>query len=213
MSLRNRWSLTEGAFERLLQALDPDRDRAGEKYELLRTKLIKFFAWGGSPWPEDHADESIDRLIRRLDQGEAVERLEGFAYGVARLVLLESRKERSQAQQRLVGLASLPGPGEELAAREASAGCLEACLARLPQGEKELILEYYRGDGSERIRGRKALAERLQVPMSLLRIRVHRIRARIETCLRQSLGRSLQVGPRSRKTDASGSPPAGREWA
>jgi DNA-directed RNA polymerase specialized sigma24 family protein len=189
MSLPERWSLTEVALDRLLVRLHPDRQRAGEEYELLRTRLVKFFEWRDSPWPEEQADECLDRLIRRLGGSETIENLEAFAGGVARLVLLEWRRNQESERRRLAGVSWIFRlPSGEPEARDASDRCLESCLARLAPGERELILEYYRHEGSGRIAGRRALADRLGVPVGLLRLRAHRIRARIEACLRQCLG-------------------------
>ncbi|MBL8114745.1 MAG: hypothetical protein JNK60_17825, partial [Acidobacteria bacterium] len=46
-----------------------------------------------------------------------------------------------------------------------------------------LLLRYYQGDGASRIENRKALADELHVPMNALRIRVHRLRERLERCV------------------------------
>ena len=54
--------LTEGSFNRLLEALDPDAERAGERYEHLRRSLIKYFDWRGSFYSERDTDETIDRI-------------------------------------------------------------------------------------------------------------------------------------------------------
>src|ERR671938_30866 len=62
-------ALTAEAFTKLLARLDPDRERAGEKYEELRRTLVKFFEWRGAPFPEDQADETFNRVARKLDEG------------------------------------------------------------------------------------------------------------------------------------------------
>jgi DNA-directed RNA polymerase specialized sigma24 family protein len=182
--------LGEGAFERLLERLDQDRGRAGEKYELLRTRLVKFFEWRDSPCPEQQADECLDRLIQCLARGEAIENLEAFAHGVARKILLESRRERERERAVLAGASWTQRPGGEPG--DACDQCLERCLAWLAPGERELIIEYYRSAGAGRITGRRALAERLGVSVSVLRLRAHRIRARIEACVRNCV-----EGPRT----------------
>jgi hypothetical protein len=43
-----KWVLTREAFERLLAWLDPDRERAGQKYEKIRQKLVNspYAVWG-----------------------------------------------------------------------------------------------------------------------------------------------------------------------
>lgn len=49
-------------FDNLLRLLDLDRDVAGDKYERLRRKLIKFFEWNACFPAEDLADETFDRV-------------------------------------------------------------------------------------------------------------------------------------------------------
>jgi hypothetical protein len=53
--------LTPEAFDRFLGSLDIDRDRAGEKYENLRLKLLRFFEWRGALHPDLLADETLER--------------------------------------------------------------------------------------------------------------------------------------------------------
>src|SRR5689334_14813966 len=85
-------SLTAAGFARLLAQLDPDPDRAALAYEHLRHALLRFFDWHGIWPPEDCADRTIDRLIRKLDDTVIVD-LHNYAYGIARLVLLEQRRQ------------------------------------------------------------------------------------------------------------------------
>ncbi len=54
-----------------------------------------------------------------------------------------------------------------------------------------MILSYYEGKQRTRIENRKRLAETLGVPMNSLRIRVHRIREKLESCLINCLEQSL----------------------
>jgi len=90
------WTLDGQSFDRLLGLLDSDRDRAGERYELIRTQLVRIFEWRGCPYPESLADETIDRVGRRLEQGEQIRAADPalYFYGVARNVLKEYWTER-----------------------------------------------------------------------------------------------------------------------
>ena len=82
----------ETDLARLLARLGPDEDRAGREYERLRRSLIRFFDWRGA-WPSDEcADETIDRLARKL-QDTVVEDVCGYAHGIARMVLLEWQRK------------------------------------------------------------------------------------------------------------------------
>ena len=89
---KSEWTLSAEALARFLAGLDPDSDRAGEKYESLRLTLMKFFDWRGAHFPEELADETINRVIRKIDEGETIRDLPTYCHGVARLVLLEKLK-------------------------------------------------------------------------------------------------------------------------
>src|SRR5438046_5295887 len=53
-------------FDRLLFWLDPDQERAGVVYEKIRWRLIAILASRGCPIAEELADETIDRVARRV---------------------------------------------------------------------------------------------------------------------------------------------------
>src|SRR5213082_1945112 len=86
--------LTSEAFEKLLDCLGENRERAGEKYEDLRRTLIRFFEWRAAPFPEEHADEAFNRVAHKLDEGIEIKNIGGYCYEVARLVYLEALKGR-----------------------------------------------------------------------------------------------------------------------
>src|ERR1051325_2580533 len=93
---RAPWALTQEAFSKFLHCLDADIGRAAEIYETIRGKLINFFTWRGCQFPEDHADEAINRVIRKLDEGETIREPSTYVYGVARMLILEIVKEREK---------------------------------------------------------------------------------------------------------------------
>jgi len=66
--------LTSKAFAKLLAKLSADPEIAGIEYEELRRRLIKFFEWRGAFFPEDLADETLNRTARKIDEGEEIEK-------------------------------------------------------------------------------------------------------------------------------------------
>src|SRR5436190_7963883 len=58
--------LRQEDFDRLLDWLDPDRERAGVVYEKIRWRLVAILASRGCVTPEEVADETIDRVARRV---------------------------------------------------------------------------------------------------------------------------------------------------
>jgi DNA-directed RNA polymerase specialized sigma24 family protein len=171
--------LTANSFEGLLFWLDPDRERAGDKYEQVRFKLIKIFARRGCLTPDELADETIDRVSRKIP--EIISSYSGdrnlYFYGVAKNVYREYLKNPPLPQ-------SLTEPVQS-EQNELRHQCLEKCLATLVKPNREFILRYYQGDESERIDGRKKLAESLGVAIEALRMRAHRIKSLLQKCVRE----------------------------
>jgi DNA-directed RNA polymerase specialized sigma24 family protein len=180
---KSEWTLSAEALARFLACLDPDSDRAGEKYESLRLRLMKFFDWRGAHFPEECADETINRVIRKLDEGETIRDLSPYCHGVARLVLRETLKgpESRRADFEELPPAALAAP--DLEARDEREDCFERCLSELSVESRQLILQYYSDEKREKINRRLALAGRLGIPLNALRSRAQRIRNRLEECV------------------------------
>lgn len=185
--------LTAEALSRLLARLADDPAQAGEAYEALRGALMKFFDWRGAPHPDECADETIDRLARKLDEGVAIDDPRGFARGIARLVLLEQWRRPETRRADDLDLARLPDrPPAEAAEGDVRATCFAGCLAQLPVEGRQLILTYYAAEGSTRIESRKRLAFSLSLTESALRSRAQRIRDRLERCIRRCVDPSAR---------------------
>jgi len=181
------WALTEEALDGLLAVLGPNRGTASVGYEQIRRKLIKFFEWRGCRFPEELADEAINRVARKIDEGLDLggDSIHRYFHGVARMLVKEALRRHSREQSALtVGMLRDRGSGEEeRSGVEARLDCLRSCMSGLTPEEGELLLGYYRGEKSEKIRNRRELAARLNLPMNALRIRVHRLREKLERCM------------------------------
>jgi DNA-directed RNA polymerase specialized sigma24 family protein len=187
---RQKWTLTQDAFDRLLIALGGNRDSGGEKYLEIRSNLTRFFEWRGCSFPEDHADETFNRIARKIDEGEQILNPAGYAMGVARLLLLEIMKSRQREQTALneIGTASdVYVPADD---GEDRLECLRNCLQTLSPDNRELILQYYQGEKGEKIQNRKKLLEQLGVPVNTLRMRALRLRERLQSCVEECLSRA-----------------------
>lgn len=184
-SPKQGWVLTEESFNSFLAALDPDRQRAAEQYEHVRRSLIRYFYWRGSFFPERDADETIDRVARKLAE-QQVGDVYTYSLGVARNVAHESlRVQREQAQLAAADSFSSEAPADT--AFERRIECCETCLANLPSAQRDLVLAYYEGEKQTKIANRQKLADKTGVPIARLRIQVHRIREKLETCIKQCL--------------------------
>jgi DNA-directed RNA polymerase specialized sigma24 family protein len=192
-----RGGLTAGAFATLLARLGPDAEQAGVAYEHLRRALVSFFAWRGATTPEECADETLDRLARRLDEGMVVENPAGFARGIARLVLREHWRRSEIREVALDTLGRAHPPAREVRDEDLSE-CLDRCLGALPPEGRDLILEYYAAEGPRRIETRKRLARALGVSESALRNRAQRLRDRLEACVTACMAPPSPLGDTDR---------------
>lgn len=179
---RLREDLTQEAFDRLLAWLDRDRDRAGYRYEEIRSRLIKIFVCRGCAEPEELADETINRVARKIH--EISDNYVGdpalYFYGVAQMVHREHlRKKRDPLP--------LPSPSALEQEVERRYECLEECMERLSSISRELILAYYGEEKQAKIDRRRELAEQLGIGANALWIRAHRIRESLRECVSKCL--------------------------
>ncbi|MBI3653009.1 MAG: hypothetical protein HY231_18440 [Acidobacteria bacterium] len=198
-SHKKDWVLTPQAFDKLLKQLDANRERAGERYERIRLKLRKFFEWRGCLPAEEYADRAMDRVTRKIDKGEEIRANDPYPYfhGVARFILMEHWREPNKEVEALATLTPAREPAENPMEIQEDADqqerlakrleCMSHCLESLPPESRELMLQYHQGEKSEKIKNRKALSERLKIPLNALRIRAHRIRAGLEACVEKRL--------------------------
>ena len=172
------------AFGGLLLRLDRDPERAGEEFERLRRTLTRFFGWRGARFPDECADATLDRLAAKIAEGTAVIDVGALAHGIARLVLLEEyRASGRQGDEE-------PDPPDRTEPEEGDGtrllDHLDACLARLGDDERSLVLAYYAEPaGRGKIEARRRLAGSLRLTDNALRSRVQRLRDRLEECLRR----------------------------
>jgi DNA-directed RNA polymerase specialized sigma24 family protein len=179
-----QWTLSKSSFDNFLAVLDADRYRAAQKYESLRTRLVKFFEWRACRFADNLADETLDRVARKIDLGEQINDHLNYTYGVARLVYLETVKQQAKEQAVII---NLPVSNNGFYEENPQLGCLEACLEKLSEANRKMILHYYYNDKQAKIDYRKKLAEKLEISLNALRIKTLRIRAKLEECVLKCL--------------------------
>jgi hypothetical protein len=156
----------------------------------MRRRLVTYFERKRCLAPDDLADETLNRVARRLAERGAIDDAPParYCYIVARYVFLEYLR-RPEPSQPPIGadVARVEPPSDEVDARRHH--CLEQCLQELSAVDRELILDYYRGEQAIKIARRRALAARLGLTANALAIRACRIRDRLEGCVRACLAR------------------------
>ena len=180
------WVLTREAFEALLHWLAPDPERAAQRYEEIRRRLIRFFTNRGCAAAEDLTDETMNRVAKKIHEGlEYAGETAPYFYGVAHNVHLEHVRKKP---------AVLPPPPPRLTEEvEREHACLEECLGRLQPRSRELIREFYREAELTKIEHRKQLAASLGLTPNALRIQAHRIRGVLRECVKLCLGRDENI--------------------
>ena len=178
-------SSNQEAFDKLLAWLDPDRDKAGEKYSQIQFRLISIFACQGCCEPEDLADETLDIVMRKIEW--LIENYEGdpalYFYGVAKKKHLEQLRKKPPPK-----LPPPEPPSEEI---DHAAECLDNCLEKLAAEDRKLVLRYHEETKGAKINLRKQLAAELGVTINALRIKIYHLhsdlRECIDVCLRKVL--------------------------
>src|SRR6185436_3574506 len=150
------------AFGLLLGFLDPDKSRAAERYEKVREKLSRFFEWKGCIPGVDYADETIDRVARRIEEGIEEQPDDPYLYfhGVAVNLVRERWRKAGADPQPLENVArEIPAvnPFDEERRRsfesesERRLGCLHDCLDRLTPASRELLTAYHLGESGPKV--------------------------------------------------------------
>lgn len=171
--------ITQEQFDALLTWLDPNRDVAGQKYEIIRSGLIRIFISHGFSDAEDLSDLTIKRVTNKLpDIRESyVGDPARYFHGVARNIIHEARRRKEVATDRI------PERLSQINSRSDEYECLLKCLKFLTREKRELILDYYLYKGRDKTAHHRSMAEELSLTEGALRTRAHHIRVGLEKCV------------------------------
>jgi len=172
--------LQQEEFDLLLQWLDGDPERAGSTYEKIRWRLIAILASRGCRFPEELADETIDRVARRV-----VDIRDTYVGDKAIYFLGVMNNVHHEYLKRPVAT-DFSLPADDVA-KEQTHACLEKCLAKLSANSRQLIESYYAADKRAKIDLRKRLAQTFDISLSALRLRALRIREKLQVCIDQCM--------------------------
>jgi len=190
--MKKEWVLTQDAFNALLDWLDPDRERAGSKYEAIRLRLIKIFTCRGCSEAEELADETINRVTARVVEvaadyrGDPAHYFYGVSHKVHQEYLRKLPAQQIDPETDAVASSSIPTVGltDDI---ESEYQCLESCLDHLPAENRGLVVQYYQQEKQAKIEHRKRLANEFGIAINALRIRAHRIRLTLQHCVQDCL--------------------------
>jgi DNA-directed RNA polymerase specialized sigma24 family protein len=189
------WFLTPDVFHRLLEWLDGGVDSGGQKYLEMRQRLVAYFDRKNCLTPEELADETLNRVSRRLEEEGTIESESPakYCYIVARFVFMESLRAPEKKGVPIDDVLSRSNVNafvqhardDEREIKEVMLDCLEQCMGGLESVNRDIIIRYYFGEERVKIENRRGLAASLDITMNALAIRACRIRDKLEDCVRK----------------------------
>jgi DNA-directed RNA polymerase specialized sigma24 family protein len=174
--------ITGELFDALLEWLGPSREKAAEKYEAIRIRLIKIFQKKGCFDAESLFDKTVNRVTMKLPEiaGGYVGDPLWYFISVGRNVYREWLRVKEIPYESVPQQIVEPDPG---LARQ----CLQKCLESLQLEERNLMLDYYCDEKGGKIDLRRQLAEERGVTLNALRVKAHRLRSSLEKCVMECL--------------------------
>jgi len=184
------WVLTPRALDQLLSWLDEGSDSHGQRYLEMQRRLVSYFDRKNCATPDELADETLNRVARRLEEEGTIESdtPARYCYIVARFVFMEHLRETHKGDAALNEMQKKSpdySAAAEVDSKEKFLDCLEQCTGKLEPTNRRIITGYYVGKERVKIENRRALAESLGITMNALSIRACRIREKLEACVRQ----------------------------
>jgi DNA-directed RNA polymerase specialized sigma24 family protein len=175
-------------FEVLLDLLGPNRAEAAERYRQIHLRLTRLYEWRGCSSPEELADETFDRVTAKLKTGVEIRNAEHYIIRVAGFIYKETVRREIRQRKVLENEGAIaPSPweqGEDGADHgESRRICFKDCLKGLADGQRGHLLRYYAGEQGLKIKTRSRLAKELDLASGALRIRMFRLRQRLEGCV------------------------------
>jgi DNA-directed RNA polymerase specialized sigma24 family protein len=186
--------LREQTFRRLLAWLDQGVDTNGRSYLAIRKRLLGYFDRKNCLNADELADDTLNRVARRLDEegGNIETEIPAkYCYIVARFVFMEYLRANEKEIAALDDIGRQPNAmsPEDRDRKEKMLECLDRCGAKLEVSQRELIFGYYSGEQRVKIESRHSLAQTLGITVNALSIRACRIRDKLESCVKECASR------------------------
>ena len=173
------------SYSLLLRAFSSDEKAAASAYSKLRDSLVRFFELKGDRDSEQSADETLDRVSSKLGGDLLIEDLTKYSFGVARLVALENFR-KIQGEEK--ALRSYQAENSHHVVDDETDGFskMRDCFGQLSLSDRELLHRYFADMlRSELDEERRKLADTLGVSQNNLRLKIFRLRRRLENCVRK----------------------------
>ena len=178
--------LTRERFASFLEWLNPDRERAGEEYELLWFRLCTFFTQRRCSFADELADETINRVMLKVSE-EKIESKIAYCYGVAKNIYREwLRKQRTHVD---IDEVTIPARAPE--EPTLSSDCLDKCLKELSPETQSLLLEYFSEVKLAKIELHRRIAASMKMTQTALRMQVMRGKQKLKICVQECMDEAV----------------------
>lgn len=176
-------------FDKLLDWLSHNRDEAGVRFEQIRGGLIRFFRLKGCHDPELLADESMNRVIKRIDTLDLMTGASptSIFYGFANKVFFEYLRSEKQRTVQLSDSFERVFTGTGQPSSDPAIDCLRQCMNGLNVLDGRLIVEYYSEDKQAKFEVRRQIARQKEMAMGALHTKIHRIKGILRPCVEKCL--------------------------
>ena len=179
-------NLNSKSYSLLLETFSSDEKVAAFAYAKLRDSLIRFFQIKGDDAPDEAADETLDRVAAKLSEAVLIEDLTKYSFGVARLVFLENLR-KAQKQKKAFEDFRLSNALQKNDEETDDFAPFRKCFESLPDAEKNILQTYFDDLPFDEINeNRLKLTDKLGVSLNNLRLKIFRLRRRLEDCVQHA---------------------------
>jgi len=173
-------------FTALLVFLCPDDpDEANRRYLRLHLRLAGYFRLRGMSDPVNDADETFERASKKIMDGVGIPDIDKFCMGIARNIVLERMREKKREQSAFVRFLENAQDNSTEILVDRIMNLMKPCFEQLPPEDRDLLQSYCKvPQGDSQAEHRRKLAESLKSTIAALRIKVTRLRRRLEECVK-----------------------------
>lgn len=187
-NLKKNWLISENAFGALLKWLDTEKKSDGECYLEIHERLVNYFDRKNCQNPDELADETLNRVARRLEEEGKLESQTPakYCYITAKFVFLENLRNKDKHNVSIdetVENKLFSKTFDDKTEKEKRLNCLEICAETLDFVNREIIFGYYYGEERIKIENRRKLASKFELSINALSIRACRIREKLHICV------------------------------
>jgi DNA-directed RNA polymerase specialized sigma24 family protein len=127
--------------------------------------------------------------LKKIAAGERIQNINAYSATVAQFVFKENLRNPARQSESLEENPNVQNFAEKSGTRNDESenlrfDCLEKCLSAMDLETRKLLIAYHDTDDRTMIPTRRLLAESLEISLNTLRIRVCRLKSKLENCVR-----------------------------